>query len=183
MPLYVNLYFQAIPVYYSVHMSSIILAVDPGYDRCGVAIIKTGPTSTIEQSWCITTNKKDLQPLRLAHIFKNIEAAIVEYKPEVIALETLFFSVNKKTVIGVAEARGIIVTLAGLHNLPLIELSPQEVKIAMTGSGNADKISVQKMVALTLKVDISKKLDDEIDAIALGMAAAGTLRLQQYTNS
>ncbi|MDB5188849.1 MAG: crossover junction endodeoxyribonuclease RuvC [Candidatus Nomurabacteria bacterium] len=80
----------------------------------------------------------------------------------------------------VAESRGVIVVLAGLHHIPLIELSPQEVKLAMTGSGNADKKSVQKMVALTLKIDIAKKLDDEVDAIALGMAAAGTLRLQQF---
>ncbi len=157
-----------------------ILAVDPGYDRCGVAIIKTGPHPIIEKSWCITTNKKDVQPHRLAAIFKNIDEAITEYKPDAIALETLFFSVNKKTVIGVAEARGIIVTLAGLHDIELIELSPQEVKIAVTGVGNADKTAVQKMVALTLKIDIAKKLDDEIDAIALGVAAAGTLRLNSY---
>lgn len=157
-----------------------ILAVDPGYDRCGVAVIQTGATATVEHSWCIQTSKKDTQPVRLAAIFQELDAAITRYKPDAIALETLFFSVNKKTVIGVAEARGIIVTLAGLHHLPLIELSPQEVKIAMTGSGNADKISVQKMVALTLKVDIAKKLDDEVDAIALGMAAAGHLRLQSF---
>jgi len=157
-----------------------ILAIDPGYDRCGAAIIHTAETATIFHSWCITTDKKDSHANRLAVIFKNIEIAIAEYKPTTIALETLFFSVNKKTVMGVAEARGVIVVLAGLHNIPLIELSPQEVKLAMTGSGNADKKSVQKMVAMTLKIDISKKLDDEVDAIALGMAAAGTLKLQQY---
>ena len=157
-----------------------ILAIDPGYDRCGVAIIKTGVTSTVEQSWCITTNKKDTNAERLAVIFKNIEEAITTYKPDAIALETLFFSVNKKTVMAVAESRGVIVVLAGIHHIPLIELSPQAVKLGMTGSGNADKTSVQKMVALTLKIDISKKLDDEVDAIALGIAAAGTLRLQNY---
>ncbi len=160
---------------------STILAIDPGFDRCGAAvIIMSGATSNVAHSWCIQTNKKDSYTDRLAQIFKNIEAAITEYKPDAIALETLFFSVNKKTVMAVAEARGVIVVLAGLHSIPLIELSPQAVKIGMTGSGNADKLSVQKMVALTLKIDISKKLDDEVDAIALGMAAAGTLRLQQF---
>jgi crossover junction endodeoxyribonuclease RuvC len=134
-------------------------------------------------SQCITTDKKDSRPIRLAAIFHELEKAIVEYKPDAIALETLFFSVNKKTVIGVAEARGIAVTLAGLHGVPLIELSPQEVKIAMTGIGNADKTAVQKMVALTLKVDISQKLDDEIDAIALGIAAAGVLKMDQHTQA
>jgi crossover junction endodeoxyribonuclease RuvC len=160
-----------------------ILAIDPGYDRCGVAVITTGTTSTIQHSWCITTDKKESHAQRYAFIFKTIEAAILEYSPDAIALETLFFSVNKKTVIAVAEARGIIVTLAGLHTLQLIELSPQEVKVAMTGIGNADKKAVQKMVALMLKIDISKRLDDEIDAIALGIAAAGVLKLQQFTKT
>jgi crossover junction endodeoxyribonuclease RuvC len=159
----------------------IILAIDPGYDRCGVAIIKTGATSNVAHSWCITTDKKDSHADRLAVVFKSVEGAIVEYKPDALALETLFFSVNKKTAIAVAEARGVIVVLAGLHHVPLIELSPQEVKVAMTGIGNADKIAVQKMVEMTLKIDISRKLDDEIDAIALGIAAAGTLRLQRFT--
>jgi crossover junction endodeoxyribonuclease RuvC len=157
-----------------------ILAIDPGFDRCGVALIHTTNPPEIFHSWCISTDKKDTHAQRLAFIFKNVESAILEHKPDAIALETLFFSVNKKTVMAVAESRGVIVVLAGLHHIPLIELSPQEVKLAMTGSGNADKKSVQKMVALTLKIDIAKKLDDEVDAIALGMAAAGTLRLQQF---
>lgn len=158
-----------------------ILAIDPGYDRCGVAIIHTGSESKVFHSWCIQTSKKDSHADRLAFIFKNVESAILEYKPAAIALETLFFSVNKTSALAVAESRGVIIVLAGLHNIPLIELSPQEVKIAMTGSGNADKKSVQKMVALTMKIDISKKIDDEVDAIALGMAAAGVLRLRQFT--
>jgi crossover junction endodeoxyribonuclease RuvC len=160
------------------HKEKVILAIDPGFDRCGVAIIETGITTNVKQSWCISTNKKETHAERLAMIFKDVEKAITAYQPDSIALETLFFSVNKKTAIAVAEARGVIVVLAGLHNVPLIELSPQEVKVAMTGVGNADKKAVQKMVALTLKIDIADKIDDEIDAIALGMAAAGVLRLQ-----
>lgn len=157
----------------------LILAIDPGYDRCGVALIRVGHTATVEHSWCITTNKKDSQQIRLAYIYRAIEEAVATYTPAAIALETLFFSVNKKTALLVAEARGVVVVIAGLHNIPLIELSPQEVKMAMTGIGNADKTAVQKMVALTLKIDISNKLDDEIDAIALGMAAAGTIKLSR----
>ncbi len=162
-------------------MHQTILAIDPGYDRCGAAIIQMGNPSTVTHSWCIQTSKKDSHADRLACIYRSVESAILEYKPAAIAVETLFFSVNKTSALAVAEARGVIVVLAGLHGTPLIELSPQEVKIAMTGSGNADKKSVQKMVALTMKIDISKKIDDEVDAIALGMAAAGVLRLRQFT--
>lgn len=158
----------------------IILAIDPGYDRCGVAIIQTGGQMTVLHSACITTDKKQSLSERYAFIFRTLEEAIAQYQPAAIAVETLFFSVNKKSAMAVAEARGIVITLAGLHAIPLIELSPQEVKQGITGIGNADKTAVQKMVALTLKIDISKKLDDEVDAIAVGIAAAGTLRLNSY---
>ena len=159
---------------------SLILAIDPGYDRCGVAIVQAGRPSELIDSYCIETNKKDLQEARLYQIYTEITALIEKYTPSHSALETLFFSVNKKTAIKVAESRGVIVLIAGQHHLPLIELSPQEVKLAMAGVGNADKKQVQKMVALTLKIDIAKKIDDEIDAIALGFAAAEQIRVNTF---
>lgn len=158
-----------------------ILSIDPGYDRCGVALITIeNGLASLEASECITTKKTDAHSFRLAFVFKAIEALLEKWQPTHIAVETLFFSVNKTTALKVAEARGIVVTLAGLHEIPLIELSPQEVKQSMTGSGNANKAQVQKMVQLSLKIDTSKLLDDEIDAIAIGFAAAGALKVQQW---
>ncbi len=93
------------------------------------------------------------------------------------ALETLFFSVNKKTAIKVAEARGVVLLLAAKKQLPVLEISPQAVKLSMTGVGNASKEQVQKMVGLSLKINIQDKIDDELDAIALGVTALQTLRL------
>lgn len=153
-----------------------IIAIDPGYDRCGVAIMsETNGKPTVVFSTCITSAKSDEHYLRLTDIFKQLESLIGQYKPSYLAIETLFFSVNKKTAIKVAEARGAILTLAGLHCLTLIELSPQAIKIAMTGSGNAKKEQVYKMVSLTVSLPnlLAKTgtLDDEIDAIALGVAA------------
>ena len=160
---------------------NLILAIDPGYDRVGVAIVKQGRPSELLHSECIETNKKDLQEKRLRDVYDRVTTVIQKWQPTHLALETLFFSVNKKTAIKVAEFRGVIVLLAGLHSLPLLELSPQEVKQAMTGVGNASKEQVQKMVALTLKLDINGKIDDEIDAIALGFAAAETLRVNSLS--
>ncbi len=160
---------------------STLLAIDPGYDRCGVALIDITESPTLVKSWCITTNKKDTHGARIAQIFTELQASVTEHHPVAIALETLFFSVNKKSVMAVAEARGVISLIAGLYNIALVELSPQEVKLGMTGSGNADKKMVQKMVELTLKIDTSTKLDDEIDAIALGMAAAGVVRMKTFS--
>lgn len=162
--------------------NNIILAIDPGYDRIGVAVVKPGRPSELLHSMCIETSNKDSQQQRLRDVYTRVTKVIQIYHPTHIALETLFFSVNKKTVIKVAEARGIIVLLAGLHDVPLIELSPQEVKQSMTGVGNASKEQVQKMTALTLKLDTKGKLDDEIDAIALGVAASETLRFETLAN-
>ncbi len=155
-------------------MTNTILAIDPGYDRCGVAVFVDG---VLAYSNCIETSKSDTHSTRLAHIYTKLAHALEAWHPSHIALETLFFSVNKTSALKVAEARGVVLLLAGLHNIPLIELSPQEVKQSLTGVGNADKQQVQKMSSLILGVDTSGKLDDEIDAIALGIAALGKLKL------
>ena len=155
--------------------NSTIIAIDPGYDRAGVAVIQD---DTLVYSDCIETNKKDVHEKRLAQVYETLEQVIKKWNPTHVAVETLFFSNNKTTAIKVAEARGVIILLAGQHDLKLIELSPQEVKLAMTGTGNADKKQVQKMTALTLGIGTRGKLDDEIDAIALGFAALGKHRLE-----
>lgn len=156
-----------------------IIAIDPGYDRCGVAIIEEiSGKPVVIFSTCVTSQKTDEQYLRLASIFKELERLIKEHSPTHMAIETLFFSVNKKTAIKVAEARGAILALAGIEGLGVVELSPQAIKIAMTGSGNATKEQVEKMVRLTVKLPDKAKLDDEIDAIALGVASLQTLHLE-----
>lgn len=160
-----------------------ILSIDPGYDRCGVAIIESGHQPTVLFSACITTAKTASHETRLAAIYRSLEEITDTWNPEGIALETLFFSVNKTTALKVAEARGVAALLAGMRAIPLIELSPQEVKLSMTGIGNAAKEQVRKMASLTLKIDLSKKLDDEVDAIALGVAATQKWRVDGLRKS
>jgi len=164
-------------------MKDKILAIDPGYDRCGVAIVEeVSGKPVVTFSACITSDKGDEQYMRLASIFKQLEALVEEHRPRHLAIETLFFSVNKKTAIKVAEARGAILTLAGLHKLSLIELSPQAIKIAMTGVGNASKEQIKKMVSLTVTLPKNSRLDDEIDAIALGVASLQVVHVQNLKN-
>lgn len=149
-----------------------ILAIDPGYDRCGAAIIDTEKgLTTLTYSECITTSKTLTHTMRLVHIHNAVTELIQQWQPSFLAIETLFFSNNKTTAMKVAEARGVILAACGLHNLTIIEIAPQTIKVAMTGSGNATKEQVQKMVSLTMKIDISKKIDDEVDAIAIGITA------------
>lgn len=155
-----------------------ILSIDPGYDRCGVALVTDTPKTTVLTSYCITTHKSDDHAVRLNTIYQKLKRDIDTCHPDAIALETLFFSVNKKTALKVAEARGAILLLVGICNIPLIEVSPQEVKLSMTGVGNATKEQVAKMVRLTLHLDEESKLDDEIDAIALGVTALQKAKLE-----
>lgn len=161
-----------------------IIAIDPGYDRCGVAILVSDKGKTVlDSSFCILTKKTDEHEKRLQTIFEKIKETIELEKPNALALETLFFSVNKKTALKVAEARGVISLLAALFSIPLIEVSPQQVKMAMTGVGNASKDQVQKMTKLLLNIGNTKKIDDEIDAIAVGVAAAEEIRVSKLFSS
>jgi crossover junction endodeoxyribonuclease RuvC len=148
-----------------------ILAIDPGYDRLGIAVIEGDPSRPLlVWSDCVLPDK-GLHERRLAQVSSAITNAIKKYKPDAISLEAIFFSVNKKTAIGVAEARGAILAAAGVRSLPVIECSPQQVKLAVAGHGRADKAAIANMVPRLLTLSMKKRLDDELDAIAIGITA------------
>jgi crossover junction endodeoxyribonuclease RuvC len=144
----------------------VIVAIDPGYDRLGIAVFEG---KDLIHSECYTPPKNSFEN-RLQDIHECSTKVIQKYKPSSIALETLFFSTNVKTAIKVSEARGVILLAAAESQLKVYEYSPQAVKIAVTGSGNASKDAVIRMVQRLVKLDPKKRLDDEYDAIALGIA-------------
>ncbi|MFH1178186.1 MAG: crossover junction endodeoxyribonuclease RuvC [bacterium] len=148
-----------------------ILAIDPGYDRLGVAVVD-GDSSQPILVWsnCVIPDKGSGAE-RLACVSKTVSAAIKKYAPDILAIETLFFSINKKTALKVAEARGAILAAAGISSIPVIEFSPQQVKLAVTGHGGADKKAVANMVPKLLVLTKKKRMDDELDAIAIGITA------------
>lgn len=148
-----------------------VLAVDPGFDRCGVAVVeKENGKEHILFSHCIVTNPKEARAKRLLQIGTELRAIIFEWEPRALAIETLFFNQNVSTGIGVAEARGMIMFVASEAGLLVHEYSPQEIKIAVTGYGKAAKADVEKMVEKLVKLPKkAKRLDDELDAIALGI--------------
>ncbi len=148
-----------------------ILAIDPGYDRLGIAVIE-GDSSRPTLLWsdCVLPEKGAAQE-RLAEVSRAVTRAIEIYTPDALGIETLFFSINKKTALGVAEARGAVLAAAGIASLPVIECSPQQVKLAVTGHGGADKESVAHMIPRLLLLPERKRLDDELDAIAVGITA------------
>lgn len=155
----------------------VVLACDPGYDRLGIAVLSGSVHKhTILYSTCATTSKKDSHEKRLAALHAVLEKLIHEYEPSAIALETLFFARNTTSALKVAEARGMILALAGKLDIPVIEHSPQEVKMAVTGYGNAKKEEVIAMVKRLIPDISPKALDDEYDAIALSICAISSIR-------
>lgn len=153
-----------------------ILAIDPGYDRVGIAVMEgTASKPEVVHSECLVTNRTDSRENRLAEIADRIRKIIKLYKPERVAIETLFFGVNQKTGIGVAESRGVILAEAGRFGIPAFEFNPNSVKVAVTGYGASKKQGVTDMVKRLVKITKKVKYDDEYDAIAIGITALATL--------
>ncbi len=149
-----------------------IIAIDPGYDRVGVAIIeKTGTEREILHfSTCITTDRKMGFYERLGHIQKELIHIIHNHKPEILVMEELYFAKNTTTALKVAEARGIISGTAISKNITVEEIHPNHVKIAITGHGAAKKEDILFMLPKLITLDTLHKLDDELDAVAIGIA-------------
>jgi len=149
-----------------------VLAIDPGYDRVGVAILEQDQKTRQEillYSSCIETNIKDDLSSRILQIGTEIETLIGNHQPDAVAIENLFFNKNIKTAIGVAQAKGAIIYLAKKHNCLVFEFGPQEIKIAITGYGKSDKKAIFSMIKRLVKDVPENALDDEYDAIAVGI--------------
>jgi len=165
-----------------------VIAIDPGYDRLGVAVLEkitikvdsrsqrsvSNRTSTSEEilfSECFQTDRKDLHEKRLSDIYDFLKETTKKWKPDFLAIEKLFFTKNQKTAIAVAEARGVILCSASKLGLPVLEFGPGEIKVATTGYGKSNKKQIKKMIDIIFKIKSKKRLDDEYDAISIGLTA------------
>lgn len=142
-----------------------ILSIDSGIERTGYAIFKD---KKYVISTLIKTSKSLSTEVRLEEIYSNLEKVFKKYKPDVMVLEQLLFFRNQKTFIRVAQAQGVVMLLAAENKIKVEFLTPLQIKQIVTGYGQADKKSVQKMIKLTTEIDI--KQDDEADAVACGLA-------------
>ena len=148
-----------------------VLAIDPGYDRMGVAVLeKNGAEKNkLLYSDCIRTSAKTKFADRLFSAGQEIEAIIKKWKPEALAIETLFFKNNAKTAMRVSEARGVLLYEAAKNGLTVAEFTPLQIKVAVTGYGKSEKEQVTAMVQKLIKIKEKIKYDDEYDAIAVGL--------------
>ena len=158
-----------------------ILGIDPGYERLGIAVLektpKVSPREQVIFSECFKTSAKLEFNERLFLNGEEVKKIIKKYKPEVLAIETLFLNTNHKTVMKVAEVRGVVIYEATCAGLKVFEASPPQIKIATTGYGKANKEQIMKMVKILVDIDNSKTSDDELDAIAIALTASAHMRL------
>lgn len=159
-----------------------ILGIDPGFDRIGICVIeKEGNKETLLFSTCIVTSKKDSFEERLAQLGRELTVVLTTHTPEELAIEKLFFAKNQTTAMQVAEARGVILYLCHLHKLSIYEYSPPQIKVAVTGYGNATKADITSMVPKILGKSLNKSLlDDELDAIAIALTHSAHRKMNAW---
>ena len=159
-----------------------ILGIDPGIATIGFGLVEADRGQANMLTYGVITTPAGL-PLskRLYQIDRDMEDLIGQLKPDVIAVEELFFNTNITTGIAVAHGRGVLLCAAERCGIPLYEYTPSQVKLAVTGYGKAEKRQVMDMTRRLLKLSAVPRPDDAADALALALchARSFTSRLPQ----
>lgn len=151
-----------------------ILGIDPGLGRCGFGLIETSSRAGARAlDFGVVTTTVDAElPLRMLELYNSMTEVFKETKPEIVAIEKLFFAKNITTGIAVAEARGIVLLVAAQNNLPVYEYTPNEIKKSLTGYGAATKAQIMEMVRVHLGLEEKPKPDDAADALAAAITCS-----------
>lgn len=155
----------------------IVLGIDPGTAMTGYGVVeRTGSRLRALDYGCIETTPDWTLPQRLMTIHQALTDLIETHRPELMAVERLFFNRNVQTAFAVGQARGAVLLTAAQHSLPVFEYGPHEVKMAVTGYGRAHKDQVQKMVQAVLDMPVLPRPDDAADALAVAICLAHSQR-------
>ncbi|RJQ24702.1 crossover junction endodeoxyribonuclease RuvC [Candidatus Parcubacteria bacterium] len=150
-----------------------VFGVDPGIARTGWGVIEVqGSNLKAKNYGCVETEAGTVVQERLKEIYKSVLKTIKTHKPDVLAIEELFFNTNAKTALIVGQARGVILLAASEVNIPVAVYTPLQVKMALTGYGRAEKNQIGQMVKTILKLSEIPKPDDTADALAIAMTHA-----------
>lgn len=143
--------------------------------RCGFGLIEVvrGVADARALDYGVVTTVVDAEiPSRLEELYDSLNELLDELKPDVMAVERLFFAKNITTGIVVAEARGVVLLAAAQHGVPVYEYTPNEIKKTLTGYGSAEKGQMQEMVRVQLNLAKKPKPDDAADALAAAITCA-----------
>jgi crossover junction endodeoxyribonuclease RuvC len=154
--------------------TSRILGIDPGTASVGYGVLECGRREQFNAlaSGIIQTPKDMPAGNRLGIIRNDIISLIVEYTPDILAIESIFFAKNAKTLVPVAQARGVIIEAAAAMRIPIAEYSPVTVKLIVSGHGRSEKLYMQQSVARILNHNDIIKPDDASDALAIAICHA-----------
>jgi crossover junction endodeoxyribonuclease RuvC len=148
-----------------------VLGVDPGLTRCGVAVLDGAAAGRahLVHVGVVRTDPDAEVAERLVRVHAAVAALIAEHRPDVVAVERVFAQHNVRSVMGTAQAAGVVMLAASQVGLAVATHTPSEVKAAVTGSGRADKAQVGTMVARILGLEAAPRPADAADAVALAL--------------
>ncbi len=150
-----------------------IFGIDPGFGRMGFGAVNyDGHKFELVDTGCVTTETTLAHGERLQVLAADLRQLLEQHRPDKVAIEELFFGKSTTTAMRVAEARGVALLVCAELGLPVIELKPNQIKLAVTGDGNADKTQMQEMVKRLLELDQIPRPDDAADALATAICAA-----------
>ena len=155
----------------------LILGVDPGLERVGYGLVRREGSKLTPVRFGLIETPRILLPDRLRMIYEQLGLLMQETNPDAMATERLMFSVNRKTAMDVAKGLGVILLAGAQRGLPTIEYTPPEIKLAVVGTGAADKKQVQFMVTKLLSLSETPKPDDVADALAIAICHAFRSRI------
>jgi crossover junction endodeoxyribonuclease RuvC len=150
-----------------------VLGIDPGLAILGWSVMDVrGANSSLVGYGCLRTPAETSLTKRLCDLHNQLTALFLQHQPTHLALETLFFVKNAKTLAQVGHARGVILLVAGQHEVDVFEYAPRQIKMALTGYGAAEKFQMQCMVQRLLNLQEVPQPDDAADAVAVALCHA-----------
>ena len=158
----------------------VIVGIDPGFAIVGYgAVLYEGNKFTVLDYGCIYTKANTPFEDRLVTISDGIREVLEKHKPSAIGVEELYFNKNEKTALQVAHGRGVIILTAARMGIQIMEYTPLQVKMAVTGYGRADKAQIQQMTKTILNLEKIPKPDDAADALAVAICLAHSHKMER----
>lgn len=161
----------------------ITLGVDPGTAILGYGVVAGDDDPALVDVGVVRTTPAEPMPDRLLQLFEGLTEVIDRCKPDVMAVEQLFFARNVTNALAVGQARGVVLLTAARYGIPVVEYKPSEVKLAVAGHGNADKLQMQTMVQMILGLPEAPHPDDAADALAVAICHVYSSRLNRIASA
>jgi len=159
----------------------IVLGIDPGTAITGYGLVREeGGALTCVRMGAVLTRPDIPLPARLSKIYRELSEVIADGRPDCASVEQLFFNTNAKGALAVGHARGVALLACANSEVPVVEYTPLQVKLAVSGYGRADKKQIQSMVKLLLRLDAEPRPDDVADALAIAICHLNSAPYQAH---